>query len=449
MHMVNWQIVAHSEAPQVRFGIKELAAAVREYSGRDAVLGDLDVRANHIYVMTDDTLPADTFRVNVCAPQSGSQSINIQGADENAVLYGCMDFVNSYLPRAAQTRTNGSYFKKLFTDEPLQVTEYTKTPIIKHRGLWTWGLAVYDYRGYLENMARIKLNEVIFWNDFPPVNGREIVAYAHDLGIKVIWGYAWGWDTTMKLDDSEEAAERIVQEYENGYAPLGGDGIYFQSFTETSEEKLGGRLIAEAVVDFVNRISRRILAKHPELLLQFGLHANSVKNRMSYIAGVDPRVHIIWENCGDFPYHYIPGVVSSSEETEEMTRKILTLRPGTTTGAVIKGMINLDWNKFAHQTGPALLGCASAETLERRIEEVRPIWRFFQVEWIKHGDKCRRIIELLASQETEIYGLIEDGAFEREIPLPAALYSEMLWNSKRPFEELLYETAMRRDVHFS
>ena len=444
-----WQIIPQSNAPQVTFAVKELAAAIREYSGKDADFGDLSSQKNHIFLRTDETLPAHSLHVNVCAPKNDIQDVYILGTDSNALLYGCMDFVNIYLPISVQTRNNGSYFKKLFADEPLPEKSYTKIPAIKHRGLWTWGLAVYDYRGYLENMARLKLNEVIFWNDYPPINGREIVEYAHNLGIKVIWGYAWGWDTTMKLDDSDEAAERIAEEYENRYSSLGGDGIYFQSFTETTEETLGGKLIAEAVVDFVNRISARILDKHPNLLLQFGLHANSVKNRMSYIAGVDPRVHIIWENCGDFPYHYIPGVVSNRDETEEMTRKILDLRPGTTTGAVIKGMINLNWHEFSHQTGPSMLGCAAPETLEKRLREVKPIWHFFQAEWMKHGDNCRRVIDLFTSQESELYGLIEDGAFEKEIPLPAALYSEMLWDSKRPFDELLYETASRRDVHFS
>ena len=111
-------------------------------------------------------------------------------------------------------------------------------------------------------------------------------------------------------------------------------------------------------------------------------------------------------------------------------------------------MINLNWHEFSHQTGPALLGCAAPETLDKRVQEVRPIWHFFQAEWMKHGDSCRRIIDLFAGQESELYGLIEDGAFEKEIPLPAALFSEMLWNSKQPFDELLYETASRRDVHF-
>ena len=46
---------------------------------------------------------------------------------------------------------------------------------------------MYDYRGFFENMARLKLNEIIIWNDYAPTNGREIVAYAHSLGIRVIW----------------------------------------------------------------------------------------------------------------------------------------------------------------------------------------------------------------------------------------------------------------------
>ena len=65
---------------------------------------------------------------------------------------------------------------------------------------------------------------------------------------------------------------------------------------------IGEKLIAETVVDFVNDTAGALLAKYPDLHIQFGLHAWSVKNHTEYIAKVDPRVYIVWENCGAFPF---------------------------------------------------------------------------------------------------------------------------------------------------
>ena len=52
----------------------------------------------------------------------------------------------------------------------------------------------------------------------------------------------------------------------------------------------------------------------------------------------------------------------------------------------------------------------------------------------------------LSAQDVELYGLVEDGLFEREIRLPVALFAEILWNCDRPYSEILYEVAQRPDV---
>ena len=31
-----------------------------------------------------------------------------------------------------------------------------------------------------------------------PINAKEIIDYAHEYDIEVIWGYAWGWSTACK-----------------------------------------------------------------------------------------------------------------------------------------------------------------------------------------------------------------------------------------------------------
>ena len=451
--MNKWQIIFDgAPSPTVRFGLEALSAAVHEYAGYWPAVGPENPTFSGIRVSLaapEDHVPAHGYRVAVGEPEDGRQLARILGADDAALMHGCMDFVGRYLGQARLARRTAHpyYFNPLFAEAPLPPTDYISAPSIAHRGLWTWGLAIYDWRGYLENMARLRLNEVVIWNDFAPVNGREIVQRAHELGIKVIWGYAWGWDTAMRLDVSEEAVQGIIAAYEREYAPLGGDGIYFQSFTETGSETLDGRLIAEAVTEFVNRTAGRLLERRPGLRLQFGLHANSVKNRLEYIARVDPRVAIIWENCGDFPYHSLPDRVGDPAGTRAFTDRLLALRPGAPTGAVLKSMTQLDWGRFEHQTGPALLGCASESAISARLPLARQVWRYVQGEWLAHGEKCLETARQYASQEnTALYNLLEDGLFERGIPLPAALFAESLWDCSRDWRDILRETAQRPDI---
>ena len=111
--------------------------------------------------------------------------------------------------------------------DPLLPYEHLSRPLVKERGLWTWGHVIFDYRRYLDNMARLKMNKVTVWNDFAPINGREFVDYAHSLGIKVIWGYSWIWDEKPEEVVTDPAArkvwkEKIVTEYADHYAHLGG-----------------------------------------------------------------------------------------------------------------------------------------------------------------------------------------------------------------------------------
>ena len=453
--MKKWQLICDKPlSSQAAFGLKTLSAVIREHAGCWPHVGPEDEAFSGISLglaAPEDHVPAGGYRIVVEAPQGDLQRARILGADETALMHGCVDFAYRYLPRARLSRSAAHpyYFRPLFSETPLPPADITDAPAIAHRGLWLWGLAMYDYRAFFENMARLRLNEVIIWNDFAPVNAREVIDYAHSLGIRVIWGYAWGWDTHLHLEANvtEEAAEKIIAQYEREYAALGGDGIYFQSFTETSSETLDGRLIAEAVVEFVNRVAGRLLERHPGLRLLFGLHAESVKNRLNYIAQVDPRVTIIWENCGSFPYHTMPDRAEAPLETRSFTEQLLALRPGAGVGAVLKSMVQLDWGRFQHQTGPYILGEADEATIRARLPLVRQIWRYVTGEWLDHGELCLDTVRQYAAQpDTALYGLVEDGLFEREIPLPVALFAETLWNCRRDWRDILRETAQRCDL---
>ena len=110
-------------------------------------------------------------------------------------------------------------------------------------------------------------------------------------------------------------------------------------------------------------------------------------------------------------------------------------------------MTQLNWPLFKHQAGPELLGCASESAIESRLPSVRRIWRYLSGEWLDHGEICRDIMRLYAHQAgTAVYNLVEDGIFEREIPLPAALYAELAWDCEQDWRALRRDVLERPDI---
>ena len=377
----------------------------------------------------------------------------IEGSDEGGVLYGCIDFYGKYIVNYPYTHTQ-EYFKNIF-ESKLPEFEYVSRPSCRDRGLWTWGHCIYDYKGYLNNMAMLNLNTIIVWNDFPPINAEEFVSYAHSLNIKVIWGFSFLWDTAFdKLDinNTDKYIDGIVNYYTDNYSKLSGDGIYFQSFTELKTDNINGIIIAEAVTDFVNKVSATLLDKYPGLILQFGLHATSVRERLELIKNVDKRVAIIWEDCGAFPFNYIPEKIDDFEETYKFAEKISVLRgQDDKFGAVLKGCVCLDWTKFEHQSGKLYIGGTSENVIRKIKGEKAKIWKYVQAYWLRNADKAYEMIKLLTTQkngELCITVLVEDGAFERGIYYPVALYSEMLWNTKADVKDLMCSVALRENVEF-
>jgi len=381
-------------------------------------------------------------------------TVLIEGTDEHGVLYGCVDFYNKYVLHFEFTHESSWYHKNIF-ENPLPDFTLVSSPSTLKRGIWTWGHVIYDYRGFIDALVRLKMNSIIIWNDFPPVNAREMIAYAHDCGIRVIWGYPWFWDTRCDQIDIEKAlasGDAILAQYERDYRDLGGDGIYFQSFTELNREKIGDVLIAEAVTEFVNRTAAKFYEKYPDIDLQFGLHANSVKNKLEYIARVDPRIRIVWENCGAFPFSYIPKQVEDFPETAALVEKIIHLRgEGERFGAVTKGFTKLDWKAFEHPKGPMLIGESSPQMKANRILRKHKIWRYIQAHWLSHADAACEMIRLMQRETAgagEISALVEDGMLEAEIPYVVALYAEMLWDGETELREMMSAVALREWVTF-
>ena len=378
----------------------------------------------------------------------------IEGSDDAGVLYGCVDFYNRFIVKSEELNADHCWINPF--DKEWQDFEATSHPAIRQRGIWTWGHVIYDWKGFVDNLVKLKLNTVVVWNDHPPVNAADMVAYAHACNVKVIWGYAWFWDTHCAEIDIEAAyasSAAILEQYEREYLPLGGDGIYFQSFTELHTETIGGKLIAEAVTEFVNKTAAGFFEKYPDIELQFGLHATSVKERLSYIANVDPRVRIVWEDCGAFPFSYLPNDVQTFDDTCDFVNRIAVLRGNDDRfGAVTKGLTKLDWSQFEHVQGPVFIGGGSDRFKENRIIRKRRIWRYLQAYWLTNADKAYEMTRLMQKRkdgDLYITALIEDGMFEEKIMYPAALYAEMLWDCSSDIRQIMSQVALRSYVEFA
>lgn len=381
-------------------------------------------------------------------------TVVIAGSDEHGVLYGCMDFYHQYVTKFEFPNTD-RYCINIFEDA-LPDFEIASFPSVKNRGLWTWGHVIYDYRGYIDNMVKLKMNALVIWNDFVPVNAKDMVAYAHECGIKIIWGYAWGWDTDcaqFSEADTKKLSRDIFRKYEEEYAPLGGDGIYFQSYTELNVQELNGRIIADSVTEFVNDTAALFFEKYPDLELQFGLHATSVNENLQFIKNVNPKIRIVWEDCGAFPFAYLPSDVQNFNETADFAKQLAVLRgKDDKFGAVTKGFTKLDWYAFRHPQGPMHIGVSSDFVKQNRKERKQKTWKYLQAYWLTNADKALETVRVLSeckNRDLWITPLVEDGMFEEEIMYPVALFAEMLWDCNKPLPQIMRETALRSYVKFA
>ena len=446
--MKNWMIAHHNNFK----ALEKVISAVSKYLPYVPVCNEEKLEDyNAIELIVDKSIKG--VEITVTKADGDSQSVVIKGEDNANLLYAVSDFKNLYLPYARNAETHGAeiyYLNELFS-KPLKPYNYKATPSVKDRGLWLWGYTIYDYRRFIDNMVELKFNTLIIWNDYLPVNLKEVVDYARENYIKIYLGFAWGWDTVVpsKIDDAyiQGVYESVLKTYETNYANLDCDGIYFQSFTEHSSEFIGGVPVAEAVTNLVNTVGNKLLQKYSNLKILFGLHYGSVKNRLDAIKKVDDRISIIWEDVGAFPYHYVATKTEGFTKTVEDTLKIRDLRENGGFGVVLKGVICLDWKTFTHYKGNYVLGKAGKNFIKEKAEKQREILRIVQAGWLKNGKYALELIKNF-NYDTMVTCLVEDGVFEEIVNLPTALYSAMLWNYNSDFETILFETAMREDVDF-
>ena len=373
--------------------------------------------------------------------------IAVAGADAAGVLHG----VAELLARLSEGGVALDLPIRRQRVDALPDLTVASAPAVAHRGLWTWGYVIYDYRRFLDHMVRLKLNTLTMWNDAAPVNLPEILAYAHDRGIAVHAGFHWGWgfahlDLTRAADRAQ-IRDTVLRTYREQYADLPIDGLYFQTLTEHSTQELGGRSVAAWCCDLVNPIARALWDLRPGLPIQFGLHATSIREHFSDLDALDPRLAITWEDAGALPFSYEPlptvrlhGATREYEETLAYAKRLAQWRPGPYFAMVPKGWITLRWGVEFENHGPFVLGERDPAYIAARLAARQGEWDWRNQLWFRHYPLAARFYRQLlpcATHGVMATALVEDGLFEARIQPSVALFAETVWDPHQADADLL------------
>ena len=470
-----WHLVYGSYSGPEQFAIDELQKMVQRYvpyvvEVRHAA-EPLDADAHHVLVGTAannsrlvelaekgilkiPTTPQGYSSACLKSPWNRERKlVAIVGADSLGVSHGVMDFNK----RLASVMPDDPKDMRQSLDDFAEFSAQD-FPLIQNRGIWCWGYTIYDYRRFLDNMARLRMNRLNFWNDVPPINCQEIIDYAHSRGIKVVLGFSWGYALST-LDpsswaDREAVKQDVLCQFAQYYQHLGMDAIYFQCFTETSNKEIGGRPIAVLARDWVNDIARAVLDRYPEMKLEWGLHASSILDNYKDLESLDPRVTIVWEDAGVIPYSYDPVTAGSADDfpamlntptaTREYSKKLATFRDHSEFAMVAKGWIQMRWRTESEHAGPFIMGKRAASFIRNRARERQPRWDFVNNLWLQNYLEALRFYQEVrncTSSKMTVLALIDDGLFEQKIQFSAALFAEMIWNPHRSGKETLEQAT--------
>ena len=377
----------------------------------------------------------------------GRNIVLLAGDSPAAVLWAVFDFLDVVAPDLERRLAGqaGLYAGTFFRARKIPSFECVRAPETAIRSVFSWGQVIDDCRTMFRSMARARFNRAIIWNDQYVVNAREVVDIAHSWGVQVYWGFSWGWTlsgTNPKDFDLKKLADAIVAEWRAKWKPMGGDGIYFQSFTETSNATIGGRPIPEAATELVNEVSRRIRAEAPGVDIVFGLHSNSMRRKgaAEAIAKVDPSIEILWENCGGFPFWECDLQRRGGPDAALCEKAMANNR---LVGFAWKAQIRMDWANYAPPAGPFLLGCAGEKVLARDKEVTVARLAEYDEQWIANGRSAWEFIRRLRANGNpprEFNAVVEQPS---SYAFATQCQAELFWSSKDGWDDIARRARMR------
>jgi len=410
---------------------------------RDAfVIGVPEKNATLRALLGEKKVPAGGYLIKTMHKE-GRNIVVIAGDTPSAVLWGTFDFLDVVVHdlEARLKNAHCCYPGTFFRSEKIPPYEYATAPETPVRSAWMWGHVINDYNDSFREMARSRFNRAIIWNDRQIVNAKQVVECAHSWGIEIYWGFHWGWGIPFNdISKLDQLSDSIVEEWRQIWKPMGGDGIYFQSFTETHEQEMGGRLIADIVTELVNKTAKKIHDESPETDIIFGLHASSIhkKGAMEAIARTDPSLEILWEDCGAFPFHdtgLSPNMISYCD-------KILALTP--TVGFCWKAQLRIDWNHFRRPlAGPFMLGCAGEKLIERDRAITLPRHEQIDEYWIKNGKWAYDFVKHVREGKHQPKEFSAVAEYNPPYSFATHCQAELFWSTKDPWDALARRARAR------
>lgn len=387
--------------------------------------------------IAEDEVPPYGYSIRIIANPAApdKQLVLLAGSDDASVLYSVVEFVDDILPYSTQPENNGIICGADVLQSPLPEISIARKPASRVRSVFTWAHPVGDIYSYFKNMARLRINRVYMWNEYPPLNAAEVVQYANSWGIEIFWGFSWGWEPDCQFVDISDLApmrKEIMRAWRDIWSKLPGDGIYFQSFTETRQTSLSGRSIAGSVTELINSIAAEILSERPALQIVYGLHASSVRDKLAVIDQTDPRLSILWEDCGNFPFTHI-----NSPETPAEDQKFLSdiLAQQRAKGVLIKCQLLQRWGCFAHPAGPYILGHNGEKMQQHDTTVARISWKNYSDIWCRKGILAYNVIKQVQQSGFEVE-VSTSAQLNGPVHWVTALIAELFWDCSCTYEEI-------------
>lgn len=396
-------------------------------------------------LMGDATIPKDGYLIKTFN-EKGGNVVLVAGDTPSAVLWGVFDFLDVIMPtlEAKLADPHKRFAGTFFRAAKVPAYTYITAPETPVRTVWSWGFVLDDYRSAFRAMARARMNRVILWNNRPVVNARDVVECAHSWGVEVYWGFSWGW-TFSGMEaaglDFGKLSDGIVEQWRTMWKPMGGDGIYFQSFTESRRATIAGRSLPETLTELVNTTAKRIHDEAPDTKIVFGLHASSIKRPggTEAIAKVDPSLEILWEDCGGFPFGDGNGGVSVPDTV--FCEKVLALTPNV--GFLWKAQLRIDWSDFVSPSGPFLLGCAGRKLLDRDVENAAYRHPAFDERWILNGKTVWEHVRKLRSGGRRPFEFTATAEYNPPYSFATHCQAELFWSTADSWEEAAKRARLR------
>lgn len=421
------------------------AGGVKDERSNQIIIGTLSDNPMLSGYIGSRDVPEGGYIVRTFSDENRSVLV-IAGDGPREVLWGAADFTMDAIPAMRPDRGNAIKYEHdvFFSGKRLPRYVSSRRPKANVRSVFTWGHPIDDFRAYLRNLARLKFSRVYIWNDYPPVNAADIVDYAHRWGIEVYWGFAWGWSTNCretKADGDEKLIAGIIGSWREKWKDIPGDGIYFQTFTETNDSPMGGETVAERAVRLVNRVVETMFRESPGMKIVFGLHATSVKNHLPTIAKTDRRLKILWEDTANFPYSSAPLKISDSDG-DRLTAAVIAPRDRKL-GIVWKSQLVQDWSCWSYQEGPFMMGVTSRATYDSDVRIQDPLWENYTSQWILKFPKAHAEARRAHRRGPDIE-LCVAAQLNGPLRLPTMLTAELFWDSSESAEDILERVLNRK-----